>query len=239
MFLSLTGADVQAKEAANVLASRNIGLPGVFSPVQNGNSINKVVNINNDYGYNSENITIGYPVVDKLEKRILGAMYPNQNIYTRLDRLEKRIFGKTIQGTLSDRVDRLEATVNKNRMYSTNNSGSNIISGQNYQENQQYQNNNYNENYSTILYNLEKQTLGITYPTDPIKIRVTRLENKLFAESSENYPMDERIQRLTAYADAQNSDGYFQDQSQMKQYTTVANGVKVISVLFMVLQFLF
>lgn len=237
VFLILTGADVQAKKTVHVLSNQNIGITGMFPSIQNKNPANKVVNINNGYGYNDENLAIGYPAVDNLEKRILGTMYPNQNIYIRLNRLEKAVFGKTVQGALSDRVDKLEEIVNKNGQYSTNKNNSNIIFGQNYRENRQYQNNTYNENYSTILYNLEKQTLGVTYPTEPANTRVTRLENKLFAGSSENYPMDERIQRLTAYADAQNSDEYFQDQSQMKKYTTMTNGAKAISILFMVLQF--
>lgn len=53
----------------------------------------------------------GYPVVDKMESKVLGSEYPQQDIYVRLDRLETKVFGNTSKAPLSDRVERLNNAV--------------------------------------------------------------------------------------------------------------------------------
>ena len=91
------------------------------------------------------------------------------------------------------------------------------------------------EEYKIILYELEKKLLGNVYITEPMDTRVSRLENQVFEQSSDSYPMDERLQRLCAYADARNSNEYYDDQAQLRQYNNVSNGVRVMSILFMIL----
>ena len=208
-----------------------------------------------------ESFNIGYPAVDKIEMQVLGRTYPVENIYKRLDRLEMTMFKKTSNASLSDRVDKLSNFVQGNIKYSKNNNTSTILfnqgsqnyqGSQNFQGSQSYQgsqsfqgyqphssfNNstNYPGEYSIILYNLEKDLLKTAYIAEPIDVRVTRLEKHIFSKTSEDYPIGERIQRLSAYADARESGEYYEDQSKIRQYNNVAIGVKALSVLFMILQ---
>jgi|GEM_PF-2813281 len=204
-----------------------------------------LLDVNTGY-MQDQSIEIGYPTVDKLEKKVLGRVYSNQNIYARLDRLEKVVFGRVTNAHLCDRVDKLsETALPSSKNYST--SRSNLIFGQDYQEKRSYNNYNYNgsqnysssqnSDYSMVLFDLEKQFLGTTYPAESTNVRLTRLENHLFSESMQNYPVQARIQRLTAYADARDSDEFYENQAQRKQYKNIVNGARALSVLFMILQF--
>jgi len=186
-------------------------------------------------GVNAENISvdIGYPAVDEMESRVFGAAYPQENIYNRLDRLETRIFGGVTNAALSDRVDVLRNAVNpepveKRGGYMTDFSAEEIFP--------QTQVPQTREEISILVYELESQLLGTVYISEPVEMRVARLERKVFRQSNDNYPVQDRLQRLCAYIDAKNSDQYYDDQSKLRQYSTYANGAKAISLLFMILQ---
>ncbi|GBF23333.1 hypothetical protein tpqmel_0737 [Candidatus Gastranaerophilus sp. (ex Termes propinquus)] len=45
-----------------------------------------------------EGAGIAYPVVDKLEMRVLGKTHSDDNVYTRLERLEKTLYGEKQNG---------------------------------------------------------------------------------------------------------------------------------------------
>ncbi len=215
-----------------------LSLAGLNSSANQGNNF---INVNNGYGF-EQNIEIGYPAVDELEKKVFGSVSSGQNIYSRLNRLETAVFGKTSNAHLSERVDRLDKLVLSGRRYSTgssnfNNSNSNIIFGQDYREYGNFSNTSPAE-YSIVLYDLEKQFLETAYPSESVNIRVKRLENHLFSDSLDGYPIEDRIQRLTAYADARESDEFYEDQAQIKKYNNVMRGANAISLLFMILQFL-
>ena len=176
-------------------------------------------------------IEIGYPVVDEMEARVLGSIYPKENIYQRLNRLETRVFGNITNASLSDRVDKLKDTVlgvkpEPVEEYSQPDIMPNLMFSENPQS---------PEEYKIILYELEKKLLGSVYITEPMDTRVARLENRVFSQSSDSYPIDERLQRLCAYADAKDSNDYYDDQAQLRQYSNVSNGVRALSILLMLL----
>ena len=54
---------------------------------------------------------VKYPVVDKMEQKILKKTYENEDIYNRLARLEKQVFKKESTGSLNERVDALRGKV--------------------------------------------------------------------------------------------------------------------------------
>lgn len=179
-------------------------------------------------------VDIGYPAVDEMETKVLGAAYPQENIYTRLDRLEYTIFGAATKAPLSDRVDRLRSTVLAETPQAAEpQKGYTASTMPSYFYSQTQQS---SQEQSIILYELEKKLLGTVYINEPTEVRVSRLERIVFQASSDNYPVEERLQRLCAYADAKDSDQYYNDQAKLNQYANVANGVRVISLLFMILQ---
>ncbi len=220
--------------------------------------------VNNGYVYekDEQSVSIGYPAVDKLEVKVFGQAYPGQNIYSRLDRLETSVFGRKNNANLSERVDRLDEylfgskryTIGSNsesfNNYSSSNSfsngfnnrnsyssgGSNITFGSGYRDTSRFGDLSSSE-YSGVLYDLENEFLNATYSGEPANVRVTRLENHLFSSSMEGYPMEDRIQRLVAYADARDSDDFYDDQVKTAKYSQFANGANAISLLFMILQF--
>lgn len=54
---------------------------------------------------------VKYPIVDKVEKKVLNKTYENEDIYKRLARLEKQLYKKEGSGSLNDRVDKLRMSV--------------------------------------------------------------------------------------------------------------------------------
>ncbi len=178
-------------------------------------------------------IDIGYPAVDEMEARVFGSVYSQENIYKRLDRLEMKVFGRVTKATLSDRVDVLRNAVNPNPI---ENRGGYITDFPPEEIYPAAQVPKTKEEQSIILYDLENELLGTVYITEPVETRIARLEKKVFNQSSENYPAQERLQRLCAYVDAKSSDQYYDDQSKLRKYANYANGAKAISILFMILQ---
>ncbi|HSA06600.1 MAG TPA: hypothetical protein P5556_05435 [Candidatus Gastranaerophilales bacterium] len=202
-----------------------LSLPAVNAQAQSNNSAS--------YEEDQSEVKIEYPAVDALEKKVFGSAYTDQDIYIRLNKLENSVFGKIATDSLSERVERLTEAVSGTRQSLDTRLNNNTVLGENYKEFGTFDNSNSAE-YSITLFDLEKQFLGSVYPSDSLDVRVTRLENKVFSESSEEYSMEERIQRLSAYADASNPDDFFEDQAQAQKYNNIITGAKF---LFMMLQF--
>lgn len=75
--------------------------------------------------YLPEDKNVTYPVIDMMEDKVFNKTYQGENIYKRVERLEKKTFGKVSQGELSDRTDKLKASVlaiNANESMLANNS---------------------------------------------------------------------------------------------------------------------
>lgn len=75
--------------------------------------------------YLPEDKNVTYPVIDMMEEKVFNKTYQGENIYKRVERLEKHTYGKISQGELSDRTDKLKASVlaiNSNESMLANNS---------------------------------------------------------------------------------------------------------------------
>lgn len=74
--------------------------------------------------YLPEDKNVTYPVIDMMEEKVFKKTYLGENVYKRVERLEQKAFGKISQGELSDRTDRLKASIlaiNANESMLTNN----------------------------------------------------------------------------------------------------------------------
>nr|MCR5260745.1 hypothetical protein [Candidatus Gastranaerophilales bacterium] len=58
-----------------------------------------------------EDANVSYPVIDMMEEKLFKKVHQGENIYKRVERLEKQAFGKTFDGDLSDRTDKLKASI--------------------------------------------------------------------------------------------------------------------------------
>lgn len=58
-----------------------------------------------------EDKNVTYPVIDMMEEKVFKKTYHGENVYKRVERLEQKTFGKISQGELSDRTDKLKASV--------------------------------------------------------------------------------------------------------------------------------
>lgn len=75
--------------------------------------------------YLPEDKNVTYPVIDMMEEKVFNKTYQGENVYKRVERLEKHTYGKISQGELSDRTDKLKASVlavNSNESMLANNS---------------------------------------------------------------------------------------------------------------------
>jgi hypothetical protein len=90
-----------------------------------------------DYSDYADEVEIGYPAIDELERKILGGVYTQEDVYQRLNRLETKVFGQATNEPLDERVDRLKAAAG---ISSPANRDQNIIFGMG---NKRYNNNYY------------------------------------------------------------------------------------------------
>jgi len=185
---------------------------------------------------NKVDISEDYPVVDQIESKVLGQSYQKEDIYKRLGRLETRVFGAVSQKTLSDRVDDLSKIV----------SGSNNNSDDDYSyssPSSSSDNDSYSESYSApsddeslnnLLNQLEKQLLNQVYPNDTRETRVARLERYLFNNSSDNYSMNERLERLATVIKAQPTNEIAQDIDLLNNGKLANNGIGLAAIILMI-----
>ncbi|NLF82357.1 MAG: hypothetical protein GX568_00030 [Candidatus Gastranaerophilales bacterium] len=97
----------------------------------------------------SEEVEIGYPAIDELERKILGGVYAQEDVYERLNRLETKVFGQTTNEPLAERVDRLKAAVgiSPGKQGQSAYRDQNIIFGTGHKRYTTY--NNYKNNYNS------------------------------------------------------------------------------------------
>jgi len=186
---------------------------------------------------NKVDISEDYPVVDQIESKVLGQSYQKEDIYKRLGRLETRVFGAVSQKTLSDRVDDLSKIV----------SGSNNNSDDDYSyssPSSSSDNDSYSESYSApsddeslnnLLNQLEKQLLNQVYPNDTRETRVARLERYLFNNSSDEYSMNERMERLATVIKAQPSNEIYQNAGLLNNNQLAGNGIGLAAIILMIM----
>ena len=186
-------------------------------------------------------VTEEYPVINMMEQKIFGSSFSGQDIYERLNRLELRLFGAVSQKSLSDRMDLLSASVfgQDNPRYESSSASSSPDSSGGYsaypQEYQGYNASSVNDYLNDLLMKLEEQLLNQTYRYDSPESRVARLETKLFNQTSPGYPINERISRIAAVANAQPSNDLYKDMAQLNNMQNIGQGVGLAAIILMII----
>lgn len=173
-----------------------------------------------------------YPVVDTLEKKVLGQAYPKLPLGQRLNQLEKPVFGAPVDPHLaySDRVERLKNAVFPNGLPVTptrpqavaNNQPTFTIEpvdeeattliGQNLAAEQLAAEQTSTEQTNTLnpqrLAALEAKIIHQTFAHEAQATRLARLETTLFGQVSPNtVGPQQRLERLEAVQGAEKSGG--------------------------------
>jgi hypothetical protein len=143
-----------------------------------------------------------YPVVDEIEQRVLGQQFRKEALEMRIPRLEQRVFGQPGQGDLSDRVDRLKATVIPGAAQAADdadapNGGQDAMSSTQGGDGSGIPAIDMN----TSLNQTEQRLFRQTYPNEPVESRLARLETRLFNQTAppDVSPQD-RIERIVSVA---------------------------------------
>lgn len=219
--------------------------------IQNDAGLNlqdKKVELNNNQHSNSipnsnisdltEDSTVEYPMVDKIEQELFNTSYKKENIYTRLNRLEEKVFGKTSNDDLNTRVDKLSSVIKpKKQMMSYNDN-------QNYNYTQNEMSNYYNNSgLETVndqsvpfqLAALEEDILRNSYINDNISNRLNRLEQKLFNRTFSSDTDITRLQRIMVAYDAKKNSYKYENNRKMQN---MATATQIGGILLMILAML-
>lgn len=205
-----------------------------------------------------DNPKIDYPVVDKLEEEIFGTTYKNSDINTRLSKLENKLFQKTYEDALADRVDRLNEKVAYTSPAKTNNEfeeknyfydeEENYFSpktamAKNDENILKHNNKNYfnepkssNKNLNSKLNKLEKSVFKQNFSQDSVNNRLSRLESRIFKSNFSNDSETTRLNRISSAVNAQKSAKKYDSYSlQQKMATAIQIGMFVLMVVAMIL----
>jgi hypothetical protein len=146
-----------------------------------------------------------YPIVDEMERRVLGQAYPTEDLTQRVPRLEARVLGQPQNGDLGTRVDVLHdrvlgtgggAPANANN---ANSSDNNTAYGDDPPADIEIA----PQQVEPAVTQMEKQLFKQVYTTEPIESRLNRLEMKLFSRTAPpEYTPQERVQRIMSVASA-------------------------------------
>ena len=155
-----------------------------------------------------------YPVVDQIEQKVMGRVFVNDSLETRLNRLDSDVFGFPQSGSYAARVDHLRFVVLGDSGNGVPNSAQTIGSSGYGQTQNSYA--GWNNSYSSpgqgqgnqnlqMLEKAEQDTFSRTYPYEPIENRLDRLEMQLFNRTSPQASVDDRIERVAAVSVAQSA----------------------------------
>jgi hypothetical protein len=183
-------------------------------PVKLSN-IKQKINSKKTINPKSANTFAYYPKITDLEKKVFKKSYEKENLYNRLDRLEIAVLKNKTNYPLSDRMDNLEAIINRNS--SSNTTHIQPVADQSPEI-------NVNKTNSTDkLSELEIQLLKTTYPNDPTDTRISRLEINVFNKTSPEDDLEQRIDRITAVTNASESSKQYQNAQTARQAASTVN----------------
>ncbi|HEY9785411.1 MAG TPA: hypothetical protein V6D17_08420 [Candidatus Obscuribacterales bacterium] len=126
--------------------------------------------------------------LEKLEQRLFSRAYDHDPDEKRIERIELLVFGATQPGTIPERWNRLhQAIADKQRPEAAPDQGP--------KASQPPAKGNY-----PAIDTIEWRVLKKTYRDESINARLSRLENKLFGQTSPGMPYADRVERLKKIA---------------------------------------
>src|SRR5574344_412833 len=182
-----------------------------------------------------------YPVVDRMEEKILKKNNKNLDIYKRLGILENKIFKKeNSKLPLNERVDILTQKISPDKItinedfvdenYSENNSDK--FNAKQEDEILTTNEDNVPTLISRELSQLEREILMMDYPNETSDIRIARLETTVFSRMFPTDSDSSRIERLKSAITAQKTSKKY-DKNKFMQFATT--GLQVGAFLLMIL----
>lgn len=225
----------------------------LYGAKKNGNINTRIEKIKNDIGYINEqkNVTkkelpnqlripklkedssVEYPMVDKLEETLFNTTYKTEDIYKRLDRLEQKVFTKTSNDDLNDRVDKLASVVlPKKTLQRQEDNYENI---DNYYRTNGLQSID-NQSVPFQLAVLEQELFKNNYERENIANRLDRLEQKLFNRTFSSDTDITRLQRIMVAYDAKQKSYKYENNRKMQNMATASQiGGILLMILAMIL----
>jgi len=215
-----------------------------------------------------EDADINYPVVDTMENIVFKKQFKNSDINNRLTKLESEVYNQIYPNEdLYTRVDRLKKTllIEENPQLANFNDVFGDTNNPNYEDYENYKpqyprtrglsssnandysfdDNSYaNQDYSKVsdsdlnlaIEKLEKAILKRKHKNDDKSTRLSRIENKLFSTNFEEDDTNTRLNRIaTAYQAQKSSKKYMGMDLQEKLSTVMQIGMTVLFILAMVL----
>lgn len=178
--------------------------------------------VNPDLMALKEDASVEYPIVDKMEQAVFNTTYKSENIYKRLDRLETKVFNKTTNESLNDRVDALSRVIVPVRKQPA----ANAYSYSEDELNTYYANSGLDAvNDNTVPFQLavlEQELLRGNYQNDNISNRLSRLEEKMFKRTFATDSDISRLQRLMVAYDAKKNSYKYENNRKMQNMATVS-----------------
>lgn len=221
-----------------------------YFTAENGNKYFSISNIQKNKNgivqvQDKSSEVVEYPVVDMMESKVLGSKYPKEDIYKRLDKLETAVYGRISQKSLSDRVDDLSKSVLGDNDFNEEDNNVSSSNDDKYSSHDSYSSSEkvYSDdseddsgsgNLNNLLFDLEKKLLNQTYPNESTEERVSRLESFIFNKSSDEYPMDERIDRISSVVKATPSNEIYKDLAQLKNSQMLGQGLSLVALILMI-----
>jgi hypothetical protein len=207
-----------------------------------------------------EDKSVSYPIIDLMEERVFKKNYQGENVYKRVERLEEKTYGKISKGELSERTDKLKASIlalnAKQEKIATRNAEKASIPfnrSQNYAKYTNEETNfsfggkesisrttggaaNIQEDFRYALASAETMILGRTNLSDTDEERLEKLERKVFNKSYTGGDNLTRLDRVVSAAHAQKT-GKTYSESKMDRYisTGLQAGMIILMILAMIL----
>ena len=188
---------------------------------------------------------VKYPIVDKIEQKVLKKTYGNEDIYDRLARLEKQVFKKESTGSLNERVDALRGKVLYDSEPEINLAMEEDISSSELLDDSKY--NYYTYGNSKNKLSKPAQSSVDTFDIDTLEesvfgqksygsidSRLSKLEQKVFQKTF-NDSVDARTQRLLAVTTARKTAKQYDNNKWMNRLNT---GMQIGGVILMILAML-
>ena len=202
--------------------------------------------------YQKEDNSVTYPIIDMMENEVFNKNFHGENVYKRVARLEEKTFGKSSEGDLSTRTDKLKASIlavkpetfaydnyNYKNDYEYYDNNDNLFSKANneplfsrsfstggaanpYQENQ--------NDFEYALTSAENMILGKTNKNNTNSERLNKLEKKVFKKTFSGNKIT-RLERVVSAAQAQKTGHIYKD-SKLDKY--LSTGIQVGSILLLI-----
>lgn len=227
----------------------------LYGAKKNGNINKRIENIKNDIGYVNEPKTVAkkelpsqlkipklkedssveYPMVDKLEETLFNTTYKTEDIYKRLDRLEQKVFTKTSNDDLNDRVDKLASVVLPRKTLQRQEDNYTQENIDNYYRTNGLQSID-NQSVPFQLAVLEQDLFKNNYERENIANRLDRLEQKLFNRTFSSDTDITRLQRIMVAYDAKQKSYKYENNRKMQNMATASQlGGILLMILAMIL----